>query len=155
MALELTIKRFEELTAAELYEIYRVRVAVFVVEQECAYQEVDDADRRCWHVFLHDDDGIAAYCRVIDAGVTFDETSIGRVLSLRRGRGLGTRIVEAGLDVARTRADATVVHIEAQTHARGMYERLGFVQVSDEFLEDGIPHIGMIWRDDTAADRRV
>ncbi|NEG96888.1 GNAT family N-acetyltransferase [Bifidobacterium sp. SMB2] len=152
--MELTIKRFEELTAAELYEIYRVRVAVFVVEQECAYQEVDDADRRCWHVFLHDDDGIAAYCRVIDAGVTFDETSIGRVLSLRRGRGLGTRIVEAGLDVARTRAKATVVHIEAQTHARGMYERLGFVQVSDEFLEDGIPHIGMMWHAGAVADRR-
>ncbi|MBT1171081.1 GNAT family N-acetyltransferase [Bifidobacterium sp. SO4] len=144
--MQLTVKRFEELSAAELYKIYRVRVAVFVVEQQCAYQEVDEADRRCWHVFLHDEDGIAAYCRVIDPGVTFPEASMGRVLATRRRQGLGTRIVQAGLTVARERMHADVVHIEAQTYARGLYEQLGFTQVSDEFLEDGIPHIGMMWR---------
>lgn len=144
--MQLTVKRFEELSAAELYEIYRVRVAVFVVEQECAYQEVDEADRHCWHVFLHDEDGIAAYCRVIDPGLTFPEASIGRVLATRRRQGLGTRIVREGLEVARVRMHADVVHIEAQTYARGLYEQLGFEQVSDEFLEDGIPHVGMIWR---------
>ncbi|NMM99983.1 acyltransferase [Bifidobacterium sp. DSM 109958] len=146
--MQLTAKRFEELTAAELYDIYRVRVAVFVVEQRCAYQEVDDADRRCWHVALRDDDGIAAYCRVIDPGVTFPEASIGRVLATRRRQGLGTRIVREGLAVARERMGADAVHIEAQTYARGLYEGLGFTQVSDEFLEDGIPHIGMMWRAD-------
>ncbi|NMM97360.1 GNAT family N-acetyltransferase [Bifidobacterium olomucense] len=144
--MQLTVKRFEELSAAELYEIYRVRVAVFVVEQHCAYQEVDEADRHCWHVFLHDENGIAAYCRVIDPGITFPEASIGRVLATHRWQGLGTRIVREGLKVAQERMHADTVHIEAQTYARKLYENLGFTQVSDEFLEDGIPHIGMIWR---------
>lgn len=145
--MELTVKRFEELTANELYEIYRVRVAVFVVEQHCAYQEVDEADRHCYHVFLHDEKGIVAYCRVIEPGVTFDEASIGRVLTTRRYQGFGTRIVKAGLEVAQTRLNAQTVHIEAQTYARGLYEQLGFTQVSEEFMEDGIPHIGMMWRE--------
>lgn len=144
--MQLTVKRFDELSVAELHEIYRVRVAVFVVEQHCAYQEVDDADPHCWHVFLHDEDGIAAYCRVVDPGVTFPEVSIGRVLATRRRQGLGTRIVREGLRVAQEREHASVVRIEAQTYARGLYEQFGFTQVSDEFLEDGIPHIIMVWR---------
>ncbi|MCH9275625.1 GNAT family N-acetyltransferase [Bifidobacterium amazonense] len=144
--MELTIKRFDELTVHELHRIYQARMAVFVVEQHCPYQDIDgDVDLHSWHVFAHDEDGIAAYCRVVDAGVTFNETAVGRVLTLRRGQGLGALIVREGLRVARERAGADTVRIEAQSYAQGFYEKLGFTRVSDEFLEDGIPHVEMIW----------
>lgn len=94
--MELKVKHFSELSAQELFAIYKLRVSVFVVEQNCPYQEVDDADRRACHVWLEDEDGI-----------------------------------------------------EAQTYARKLYEDLGFEQTSEEFLEDGIPHIGMLWRKKT------
>ena len=78
--MELFVKHFSELTAQELYEIYRLRVSVFVVEQECCYQEVDDADENAYHVWLRDKDGIEAYARVLPRGATFPEVSIGRVI---------------------------------------------------------------------------
>lgn len=142
--MELVIKRFEELTTEELYEIFRLRVAVFVVEQQCVYQEVDGKDRRAYHVFLREDGEILAYLRVLEAGVSFDEVSIGRVIAVRRRCGLGSRILAAGIEVAKSKLNAKAIRIEAQTYARGLYEKLGFVQTSEEFLDDGIPHIEML-----------
>ena len=142
--MELVVKRFDELTSRELYEILRIRVSVFVVEQQCPYQELDGWDLRAYHVFLRDDEGIQAYLRVLDPGTVFPEISLGRVLALRRRCGLGSRIVAAGLEVARERMQGTRIRIEAQTYARGLYEKFGFRQVSEEFLEDGIPHIQML-----------
>lgn len=143
--MELVVKHFDELTAWELFDLYKLRVSVFVVEQSCPYQEVDDADRVSYHVWLRDGDGIAAYLRVIPAGVNFEDVSIGRVIAVRRRCGLGTRIVAEGLRVAQERLGAQRVTIEAQTYARALYEKLGFRQTSAEFLEDGIPHIRMQW----------
>lgn len=143
--MELVVKHFDELTAWELFDLYKLRVSVFVVEQSCPYQEVDDADRMSYHVWLRDGDGIAAYLRVIPAGVNFEDVSIGRVIAVRRRCGLGTRIVAEGLRVAQERLGAQRVTIEAQTYARALYEKLGFRQTSEEFLEDGIPHIRMLW----------
>lgn len=143
--MELVVKHFDELTAWELFDLYKLRVSVFVVEQSCPYQEVDDADRVSYHVWLRDGDGIAAYLRVIPAGVNFEDVSIGRVIAVRRRCGLGTRIVAEGLRVAQERLGAQRVTIEAQTYARALYEKLGFRQTAAEFLEDGIPHIRMQW----------
>lgn len=143
--MQLTIKHFSELTARELFEIYKLRVDVFVVEQNCPYHEVDEADTVAYHVWLGDENGIAAYLRVLPAGATFDEVSIGRVVSARRRMGLGTQIVAAGIAVAQEKLMADKIKIEAQTYARTLYEKLGFVQVGEEFLEDGIPHIPMLW----------
>ena len=143
--MELVVKHFDELTAWELFDLYKLRVSVFVVEQSCPYQEVDDADRVSYHVWLGDGDGIAAYLRVIPAGVNFEDVSIGRVIAVRRRCGLGTRIVAEGLRVAQERLGAQRVTIEAQTYARALYENLSFRQTSAEFLEDGIPHIRMQW----------
>lgn len=143
--MELVVKHFDELTAWELFDLYKLRVSVFVVEQSCPYQEVDDADRVSYHVWLRDGDGIAACLRVIPAGVNFDDVSIGRVIAVRRRCGLGTRIVAEGLRVAQERLGAQRVTIEAQTYACALYEKLGFRQTSAEFLEDGIPHIRMQW----------
>lgn len=150
--MKLVISRFDELTARELFEIYKLRVSVFVVEQHCPYQEVDDADRVSYHVWLEDEGGIAAYLRVIPAGVSFEDVSLGRVIAARRRCGLGTQIVEAGLRVAREELGAQRVTIEAQTYARGLYEKLGFRQTSEEFLEDGIPHIRMCWEAEGAPE---
>ena len=106
---------------------------------------MDDADKLAYHVFLKDADGIQAYLRVLPEKAVFDEVSIGRVIAVKRRCGLGTRIVSEGLKVAREKFGAERIKIEAQTYAKGLYEKAGFVQSSEEFLEDGIPHVQMIW----------
>ena len=90
---ELIVKHFQELTTEELFEIYKLRISVFVVEQHCPYQEVDDADRNAYHVFFKDDSGILAYARVLPAGEIFEDVSLGRVISVKRRCGLGSEIV--------------------------------------------------------------
>ncbi|MEG0077188.1 GNAT family N-acetyltransferase [Anaerorhabdus sp.] len=142
--MELIIKKFNELDINELYEILKLRVDVFVVEQNCAYPEVDGKDLSSYHVYLKDEEGIQAYLRVLDKGVSYDDVSIGRVISKKRRSGLGTQLIQAGIDVAKNKLDAKKIKIEAQTYAKTFYENVGFVQSSEEFLEDGIPHIEMI-----------
>ncbi|MBP1924765.1 ElaA protein [Sedimentibacter acidaminivorans] len=142
--MDLVVKRFEELSVKELYKILQVRVAVFVVEQNCVYQEVDDKDQYSYHVVLKDNTGIKAYLRVIDKGVSFEDVSIGRVLTLERGCGLGNKILFEGIKVAKERMNADRIIIEAQSYAKEFYEKAGFKQTSEEFLEDGIPHIQMV-----------
>ena len=144
--MELICKHFTQLTRDELFAIYKLRVAVFIVEQQCAYPEIDDADQVAWHLWLQDGDGIAAYLRVLPPGATFDTASLGRVIAVKRRQGLGSRIVAAGIRAAQEQFGAQTITIEAQTYARSLYERAGFVQTSQEFLEDGIPHIRMEWR---------
>lgn len=142
--MDLVVKRFEELSVEELYQIMYIRVSVFVVEQNCAYQEIDDKDRYSYHVFLKDDTGIKAYLRVVDKGVSFEEVAVGRVLTLKRSCGLGNKILLEGIRVAREKMNADRIKIEAQSYAKEFYEKAGFKQVSEEFLEDGIPHIQMV-----------
>ena len=141
--MELTVKHFSELSAEELFEVYRLRVSVFVVEQHCPYQEVDDADRAAYHIWLRDGDGIEAYARVLPPGAAFPTSAIGRVIAVKRRCGLGGRIVEAAVSTAKTKFFADKITIEAQVYARSLYEKHGFRQTSAEFLEDGIPHIRM------------
>ncbi len=144
--MELTGKHFSELTTEELFDIYKLRVSVFVVEQNCPYQEVDSADKTAYHIWLKEDGELLAYLRVLPRGVVREEVSLGRVIAVRRRCGLGSRILAAGIRTAVERFGADCIVIEAQTHARGLYEKAGFVQTSEEFLEDGIPHIQMTWR---------
>lgn len=141
--MELVIKHFNDLTLKELHEIYKVRTAVFVVEQKCPYQEVDDADLVSYHLYLKDEQGIQAYIRVIPKGVTMEEVSIGRVISLKRRQGLASKLLKEGIKLAKEKFNATCIEIEAQVYARTLYEKVGFKQVSKPFLEDGIEHIKM------------
>ena len=141
--MELIVKHFSELSAEELFEIYKLRVSVFIVEQSCPYQDIDDADKSAYHVWLRDEDGIEAYARVLPAGVAFPTAAFGRVIAVKRRCGLGTKIVAAAIETARDKLDADMITIEAQVYARSLYENLGFRQTSEEFLEDGIPHIQM------------
>ena len=144
--MELIIKKFDELSADELYEILRARSAVFVVEQNCVYQDLDGKDKAAYHLWYRDEGGIAAYLRVLPQGVSFSECSVGRVISLRRREGLGSRLMAEGIRIARERFGAEAIRIEAQAYAQKFYEVCGFCRVSDEFLVDGIPHIEMLYK---------
>ena len=145
--MELIIKRFDELTLRELHEIYKLRVSVFVVEQKCPYQEIDDTDLVSYHMYYKDKDGIQAYLRVIPANVTMDDVSIGRVISIKRRYGLGSKLLKAGKELAIEKFNAKKISLEAQVYAKHFYELQGFKQVSNEFLEDDIPHIKMTWEE--------
>lgn len=144
--MRLYVKRFNELTPEELYEIVKLRVEVFVVEQECAYMEFDDLDQDAIHVWLQDDEGICAYLRVLDRGVESEHVALGRVITRMRGRGtgLGARIMTEGKRVAREVFNADFIYLEAQTYAEGFYAKQGFRRISDEFMMDGIPHYKML-----------
>ena len=139
--MKLSVKFFDELTAGELYNIYRLRVSVFVVEQNCPYQEVDAIDPAAWHLSLLDGDEIVAYARVFRYGE--DSAAIGRVISARRRAGYGSQILKAAVDFAKRTFLPKVITLEAQVYAKPFYEKQGFRQTSEPFLEDGIPHIRM------------
>lgn len=138
-------KSFDQLTATELFEIYRIRVAVFVVEQDCAYQEVDDLDSHAQHLFTRDAAGhITAYARLIDEG---QQVRIGRVLvaPANRGNGAGRRLVQVALTAAeRTYPAAKATVIQAQAYLQDFYASFGFQPTSAIYLDTGIPHLDMV-----------
>ena len=138
-------KRFQDLTVDELYELLRVRSEVFVVEQDCVYQDMDGDDQASIHLWLTEGDRVVALCRVCPAGTHMEQVSIGRVITTDRGKGYGKRIMEEGIKAAREYFRADRIDIEAQEYARGFYEQVGFRQSSDPFILDGIPHIRMTW----------
>ncbi len=150
--MELIVKAYGELTRDELFEILKLRNAVYIVEQECPYQDIDETDRVAYHIFLRDEEGIEAYLRVFRSEECPQEARIGRVIAVKRRCGLGSRILKEGIRLAQEKLRAATVGLEAQVYARGLYEEQGFVQVSEEFLEDGIPHIEMKRKLETAAD---
>ena len=142
--MEIVVKSFNELTVEELYEILRARAEVFIVEQNCVYQDVDNIDQEAYHVYLRENGEIVAYLRVIDMDKRLDEVSLGRVITLKRRQGYGTKVMKVGIAVAREKFGAKKIKIGAQAWAKPFYEQLGFRQVSGEYMEDGIPHIYMI-----------
>ena len=144
--MKLIVKHFNELSNIELYEILKTRFEIFVTEQECIYQDLDDKDQDAVHVFCWDDSGRVAGClRVF--WKDFDESSgiaqIGRVVTLEHGKGIGRQILHKGVEVAIERFKAKRIYLEAQEYAIGYYAREGFKVVSDTFLEDGILHVKM------------
>lgn len=140
----LHVKHYTELSRDELYKIYKARCEVFVVEQNCAYQDIDDADKSAYHLWLEDESGLAAYLRVLPQGVTYEEASIGRVISLRRRQGLATRLLLEGIALAKEKFAPDRLKIGAQTYAVPLYEGVGFVSCHDPYIEDGIEHVHMI-----------
>jgi len=148
------VKHFNQLTTAELYEILKIRAEVFVVEQNCPYQDLDEVDKEAYHVWLEEDGKTVAYLRVVDKGKRLNEVSVGRVISLKRRCGLGSKLMALGLRVAKEKFGATQVMVGAQTYAKAFYEQAGFVQISDEYMEDGIPHIYMLFDEMQGAGMR-
>ena len=136
-------KTFHELTVDELYELLRVRSEVFVVEQDCVYQDMDGDDQKAIHLWLTIADKVVALARVCPAGTHMEEVSIGRVITTERNKGYGKQIMLHAIDAAIGHFDAKCIDIEAQKYARGFYESVGFRQSSSPFMLDGIPHIRM------------
>jgi len=151
-------KRFEELSAAEIYEILRVRQEVFVVEQNCVYQDIDSLDQVSWHLFAQTNNGgdsvqILAYLRVVFPGHKYIEPSIGRVLTAKeaRGQGSGRLLMEKAMELLKAEFPKQEVRISAQKYLEAFYSDFGFMPVSEPYDEDGIPHIEMV----TAMERHA
>ena len=142
--MNLVTKYFNELTTTELYEILKSRAEIFVVEQNCIYQDLDDIDYRSLHMFYESDGKVIAYLRAFEKDASAGIVQIGRVLTLTHKTGLGGKILKDGIAHIREKMNPSSIYIEAQCYATGFYEREGFVVSSGEFLEDGIPHVEMV-----------
>lgn len=140
------IRDFTSLSCAQLYAILQLRQAVFVVEQNCVYQDLDNLDQCGDHLFLLHHDEPIAYQRCLPPGSAFAESSIGRIIvaPAARGERLGSRLVQRGIEHNRTRWPESPIRIGAQAHLQGFYAALGFRVAGDLYLEDGIEHIHML-----------
>lgn len=142
--MEIVVKHFGELNTTELYEILRTRAEIFVVEQNCAYQDLDGKDQEAVHVFAWNGDGrIEACLRVFWRDKEKGIAQIGRVVTLNHGNGLGGLILHRGVEIAANDFKAKKIYLEAQEYAIGYYAKEGFEVTSEPFLEDGIPHVTM------------
>lgn len=141
---ELVIKDTQDLTPFELLEIMKARVRVFVVEQNCAYQEVDDKDDTARHLYFKANNRLIAYARITLTGNP-ETISFGRVLVVKEYRSLhlGRKIVEETITEINKHSPNRTIKISAQEYLRDMYSSLGFKATSETYLEDGIPHIEM------------
>ena len=139
------VKYFQELTITELYEILQLRSEVFVVEQDCVYQDLDFKDQKSLHVFGLKNDKIVAYTRIFKAGDYFECASIGRVVVQENERkfGFGHDVMKASIKAIKDYFNANEITISAQVYLKKFYESHGFKKVGDDYLEDGIPHIRM------------
>ena len=146
MQLNWILKKFEELTAVELYAIMQLRNEVFVLEQNCVYQDADDKDQASLHFCGWDADKLVAYTRIIPPGISYAEASIGRVVTspAYRKTGAGRELMKQSISHTFSRFNCTAIKIGAQVYLTKFYQSLGFVQSSKEYLEDGIPHIEKI-----------
>ena len=143
--MEFRIFRYDELDRDLLYDILALRSKIFVVEQRCAYLDPDGRDRDCFHMVCTDDRKIKGYLRILPPGSVSEEASIGRVLVTDRGKGIATEMVRRALDFIDNELHQDRIRVEAQTYAVGLYEKLGFEKEGKEFLDEGIPHIQMLY----------
>ncbi len=139
-------KSFTELTNYELYNILKLRNEVFVVEQNCPYQDCDDKDQHCYHLMGWDSNKLLAYSRLLPSGLSFKEPSIGRVVTSPsvRGKSVGKELMQRSIERAHKIYGRLSIAIGAQLYLKGFYESLGFIKTSDIYLEDGIEHIEML-----------
>jgi ElaA protein len=138
-------KEFNQLSPFEIYSMYLLRAKVFVVEQQCAYQDVDEKDLKSLHVFLWDEDILAGYCRIIPPGISYKDPSIGRVVIEKayRTKNLGRDLVKYSLNKTTELFKGQEIVISAQTYLKKFYSELGFISEGVEYLEDDIPHVKM------------
>ena len=147
MQLKWVFKKFDELTAAELYAIIKLRNEVFVVEQNCVYQDADDKDQQSYHLAGWNGKNLVAYTRIIPLGISYAEASIGRVVTSVKYRktGIGKILMQLSIENTLQQFNCTEIKIGAQVYLKKFYENLGFIQCSEIFLEDNIPHIEMLF----------
>ncbi len=146
MSLDFRWSRFDELSTRDFYEIVKARESIFVVEQRCAYQEVDELDPLAWHLLVTDDGELAAYVRLVGPGDKFAEPSIGRVMTLKafRGRQYGRALMSEAIRFTEQAYPDLGIKIGAQVHLTAFYASFGFEAVSAPYDEDGIAHVDMV-----------
>lgn len=144
--LKTVIKSFKELSTEELYSLLQLRSEVFVVEQNCVYQDIDGKDKRALHVMGYAEDILVAYTRIFKSGDYFKEASIGRVLVKENYRKFkyGYDIMKVSISAVKEYYDEDTIKISAQVYLKRFYNNLGFKEIGEEYLEDGIPHTGML-----------
>jgi ElaA protein len=146
MQLHWILKKFEELSPYQLYAILQLRNEVFVVEQNCVFQDADDKDQDCYHLMGFSNNKLVAYTRLVPPGVIYKEASIGRVITsqvIRRGGG-GKELMKQSIYNCYNLFGEGPIKLGAQLYLKKFYESFGFDQVSDVYLEDGIEHIYML-----------
>jgi len=144
--MEFLVKKFEELSLNELYKIVQLRSKVFVVEQDCVYQDLDFKDQKALHVFGIKNNNIVAYTRIFKPGDYFKEACISRVVvdAKERKYGYGYDLMNASIKAVSSYFNTSIITISAQVYLTNFYNNIGFIKVGEEYLEDGIPHIEMI-----------
>lgn len=144
--MEIRIKAFKELSIDELYDLLQLRSEIFVVEQDCVYQDIDGKDQKALHIIGSKDGRIVAYTRCFNSGIYFEEASIGRVVVAKDQRkyGLGHEIMKASLKAIQDHFKTDSIKLSAQQYLVKFYESHGFKTIGEGYLEDGIPHIAMI-----------
>jgi ElaA protein len=140
------VKKYNDLTIDELYNILKERVTVFVLEQKCLYPEMDGKDKLAYHLFKEKDGEIIAYLRILPKGTVFNEVALGRVLVHKehRGSGIARDLIEKAIHVVYDELNEDRIRIQAQEYLLKFYASFGFAAISDTYLEDGIPHVDMI-----------
>lgn len=141
--MNLISKTFDELSTNELYEILKARSAIFVMEQNIHYQDMDNVDYNSLHCFFMEDNKVIAYLRAFYQGENKDMVRIGRVLTLQHGNGIGKELLKQSLEVIREKMKCKKICGNAQKHALGFYEKFGFKTVSNDFLEEGVLHVAV------------
>ena len=144
--LEIKVKTFSELNIQELYDILQLRSEVFVVEQDCVYQDLDDKDQQSLHVFIHHHDKLVACARIVPAALAYPEISIGRVIVAApyRKKQLGHELMRLCVAQIHSHFGEQKIVLSAQAHLQDFYKKHNFVPEGATYLEDGIPHIHMI-----------
>ena len=144
--LSIYFRLYSELSKRELYDIYYLRQEVFIVEQNCVYQDIDQKDHFSYHLLAYDNEILVAYLRVVQPGISYDEPSIGRVITKMsyRRRGISKNIIKAAIQKVRKVYNHSNIRIYAQEYLVPFYTSLNFVPVGEVYLEDDIPHIEMI-----------
>ena len=140
------IKPFKELTLHELYSFLKLRVDIFVVEQNCPYPELDGADEKAIHLYIKEDDAVIAYLRIIPSKT--GTARIGRVVTKieHRGKGLSSQLMKRAMEYIREHYPEDTMILSAQEHLQDYYGSFGFKPVSEVYLEDGIPHVDMEYK---------
>ena len=148
--IDIKVKSFDMLSAQELYKMLQLRSEVFVVEQDCVYQDIDDKDQKALHIIGYKAEAIVAYTRVFKPGDYFNEASIGRVVvqENERQHKYGYDIMNASIAAIKTHFNTDDIKISAQTYLKRFYNRLQFFEVGEEYLEDGIPHVQMLYKNE-------
>ncbi len=138
-------KKFSDLSLPQLYELLQLRSEVFVVEQDCVYQDIDGKDQKALHILGYQNEQLVAYTRIFDKNDYLEEASIGRVVVAKevRQHSYGKEIMHASIEAVENNYNSKTIVLSAQTYLKKFYNELGFFEVGEEYLEDGIPHIKM------------